>query len=52
MFGFKSVAEQLRDMQKKNIQLKQESMQTRADLDFVAAMCDIEIPEEDQEGAE
>lgn len=53
MFKFVPVRAQLRDVQKKNLQLEQESRQTRADLDFVAIMCDVEIPEdEDQEGAE
>ena len=52
MFKYRSVKDQLRDVQKKNVRLQQESMQTRADLDFVAIMCDVEIPEEDQEGAE
>lgn len=52
MFKYRSVKDQLRDVQKKNVQLQQESMQTRADLDFVAIMCDVEIPKEDQEGAE
>lgn len=53
MFKFVPVSKQLRDVQKQNVQLQQESMQTRADLDFVAIMCDVEIPEEeDQEGAE
>ena len=52
MFKYRSVKDQLRDVQKKNVRLQQESTQTRADLDFVAIMCDVEIPEEDQEGAE
>ena len=52
MFKYRSVKDQLRDVQKKNVRLQQESMQTRADLDFVAIMYDVEIPEEDQEGAE
>lgn len=52
MFKFVPVREQLREVQKKNILLQQEAKQTRADLDFVAVMCDVEIPEEDQEGEE
>ncbi len=52
MFKFVPVKEQLREVQKKNILLQQEAKQTRADLDFVAVMCDVEIPEEDQEGEE
>ncbi len=52
MFKYVPVIAQLRDTQKKNIRLDRETKQTRADLDFVAAMCDVEIPEEDQEGAE
>ena len=49
MFKFRPVRTQLREVQKQNIQLQQESMQNRADLDFVAAMCDVEIPEEEME---
>ena len=52
MFKFVPVRAQMRDVQKRNIVLEQEARQTRADLDFVAIMCDVEIPEEDQEGAE
>jgi len=52
MFKFRPVRTQLREVQKQNIQLQQESMQNRADLDFVAAMCDVEIPEEDEEEME
>lgn len=52
MFKFVPVREQLREVQKKNILLEQEARQTRADLDFVAVMADVEIPEEDQEGEE
>ena len=52
MFKFVPVKKQLREVQKKNILLQQEAKQTRADLDFVAVMCDVEIPEEDQEGEE
>lgn len=52
MFKFVPVKEQLREVQKKNILLQQEAKQTRADLDFVAVMCDVEIPEEGQEGEE
>lgn len=52
MFKYVPVREQLREVQKKNILLEQEARQTRADLDFVAVMCDVEIPEEDQEGEE
>lgn len=53
MFKFVPVRKQLREVQKQNIQLKDRVEQNRADLDFVAIMCDVEIPEEeDQEGAE
>lgn len=54
MFKFVPVRERLREMQKKNTLLEQDARQTRADLDFVAIMCDIEIPgdDEDQEGEE
>ncbi len=53
MFKYKSVRSQLREAQKANIQLKEQMEQTRADLEFVAIMADVEIPEdEDQEGAE
>lgn len=52
MFKFVPVSKQLREVQKKNIQLQQESMQNRADLDFVACMCDVEIPEMDEEEME
>ena len=53
MFKYKSVRSQLREAQKTNIQLREQMEQTRADLEFVAIMADVEIPEEeDQEGAE
>mgnify|MGYP006872996466 FL=1 len=53
MFKFRPVSSQLREVQKRNTALEQETRQQRADLDFVAAMCDVEIPEEeDQEGEE
>ena len=53
MFRYVPVVSQLREIQKKNVKLDREAKQTRADLDFVAIMCDIEIPEEeDQEGEE
>lgn len=50
MFKFRPVRTQLREVQKQNIQLKDQVEQNRADLDFVAVMCDVEIPEEDEEG--
>lgn len=52
MFKFVPVRKQLREVQKQNIQLKDQMEQNRADLDFVAVMCDVDIPkvEEDQEG--
>lgn len=54
MFKFVPVRKQLRDVQKQNIQLKDQVEQNRADLYFVAVMCDVEIPEveEDQKGVE
>ena len=52
MFKFKPVTAQLRDVQKENVQLKEQVEQNRADLEFVAIMADVEIPEEDQEGVE
>lgn len=54
MFKYVPVRKQLREVQKQNIQLKDQVEQNRADLDFVAIMCDVEIPEEDedQEGVE
>lgn len=52
MFNYRPVTAQLRDVQKENVQLKEQLEQTRADLEFVAIMADVEIPETDQEGAE
>ena len=53
MFKFRPVRTQLREVQKQNLQLKDQVEQNRADLEFVAIMADVEIPEdEDQEGAE
>ena len=52
MFKFVPVRKQLREVQKQNIQLKDQMEQNRADLDFVAVMCDVEIPEEDEEEME
>lgn len=54
MFKYRPVSKQLREVQKQNVQLKDQVEQNRADLDFVAAMADVEIPEveEDQKGAE
>ena len=48
MFKFVPVRSQLREVQKKNVLLEQETRQTRADLDFVAVMADVEIPEEEE----
>lgn len=50
MFKYNPIKSQLRDVQKKNICLEQELKQSRADLDFVAIMCDVEIPEDEEEG--
>lgn len=47
MFKYVPVKNQLRDAQKKNLALTISQKQTRADLEFVAIMCDIEIPEEE-----
>lgn len=53
MFKYVPVRDQLRNLQKRSVQLEHETKQVRADLDFVAVMCDVEIPEdEDQEGGE
>ena len=52
MFKFRPVRTQLREVQKQNIQLKDQVEQNRADLDFVAVMCDVEIPEIDEEKME
>ena len=41
MFKFVPVRSQLREVQKKNVLLEQETRQTRADLDFVAVMADL-----------
>ena len=49
MFKYRPIASQLRDAQKKNIKLQQETMQNKADLEFVAIRCDVEIPEDDEE---
>lgn len=49
MFKYKSVKDQIRTVEKENVRLNRESQQNRADLDFVAAMCDVEIPEETAE---
>lgn len=50
MFKFKPVAAQLREVQKQNIQLREQVEQNRADLEFVAIMADVEIPEDEEEG--
>lgn len=50
MFKFKPVAAQLREVQKENVQLREQVEQTRADLEFVAIMADVEIPEDEEEG--
>ena len=52
MFKFRPVRTQLREVQKQNIQLKDQVEQNRTDLDFVAVMCDVEIPEMDEEEME
>lgn len=48
MFGFKPVRAQLRQLQKENVVLKNDAEQNRADLEFVAIMADVEIPEEEE----
>lgn len=53
MFKYRPVSKQLREVQKQNVKLKDQVEQNKADLDFVAAMVDVEIPEEEeQKGAE
>lgn len=52
MFKYIPVISQLRDVQKTNIKLGQEERQTRADLEFVAVMCDVEIPEGEESEAD
>ena len=52
MFNYKPVSVRLRDVQKQNLQLKDEVDQNRADLEFVAAMADVEIPEATEDVAE
>ncbi len=53
MFKYVPVRSQLRSIQKENVRLREQVEQTKADLEFVAIMADVEIPEdEDQEGAE
>lgn len=52
MFNYKPVSVRLRDVQKQNLQLKDEVDQNRADLEFVAAMADVEIPEATEDAAE
>ena len=52
MFNYKSVNVRLRDVQKQNLQLKDEVDQNRADLEFVAAMADVEIPEAAEDAVE
>ena len=49
MFKYRPVSSQLREVQKQNLQLKDQVEQNRADLDFVAIMADIEIPEAEEE---
>lgn len=49
MFKYVPVRAQLREVQKQNLQLKDQVEQNRADLDFVAVMCEVEIPEKDEE---
>ena len=48
MFGFKPVRAQLRQLQKESVVLKNDVEQNRADLEFVAIMADVEIPEEEE----
>ena len=52
MFKYIPVRKQLRAVEKQNVQLRNETEQTRADLEFVAIMADIEIPEDEEEEAE
>lgn len=47
MFRYMSVKGQLMEAKKKNLTLTISQKQTRADLEFVAIMCDINIPEEE-----
>lgn len=49
MFKYKSVEKQIRDTQKENILLRQELAQTTANLEFIAIMTDVEIPEEKED---
>lgn len=48
MFKYVPVRAQLREVQKRNVVLEQEAKQTKANLDFMAIMCDVEIPEDEK----
>lgn len=52
MFAYKSVKDQMRLVEKEKDKIAQKSRQNKADIDFVAIMCDVEIPEEVEEKEE
>lgn len=49
MFKYTPVAVQVNQLRRQNAQLEKDVKQNRADLDFVAAMTDVEIPDEESE---
>ena len=47
MFGFKPITQQIIDARNENAKLRQQVAKQEADLDFVAMMADVDIPEEE-----
>lgn len=49
MFKFRDKSDRIRESEKETLKAQQEARQTRADLEFVACMCDVEIPSEEED---
>jgi hypothetical protein len=50
MFKYKSLNEILRNEIEKNNQLKKDNEKIRADIDYLAMMCNVELEEGEEDG--
>lgn len=49
MFGFKSARDQLIEQERKNAELNEQLIKTKADMEYLAMMVDVDIDEEETE---
>ena len=49
MFKYRRLLDVIREEQKKNEQLRKDNEQNRADIDYIAMMCDVELGDDEDE---